>query len=312
MLDCRPLSSSRGLLIKGILANLSELLHAKEGRVAWMRGRKENNLCFQEARMDKRRMRNSFMVLWTIGLLLFSSAGCGSPVPSEQSQPEQKGTTMEKKLLVFSKTAGYRHESINDGIVAIRQLATEHGIGADFSEDAGVFTQDNLARYRAVIFLNTTGDILDANQQAAFEEYMQNGGGYVGVHSAADTEYGWTWYDQLVGTHFESHPQIAQATIAVEDHNHSSTSMLPATWIRTDEWYNFLTNPRPHVHVLLSLDETTYQGGTMGHDHPIAWYHNDLGRVWYTGLGHTPESFKDPLFLQHLWGGIAYAAALAE
>lgn len=219
----------------------------------------------------------------------------------------------EHRILIFSKTTGYRHTSIKDGIEAIGKLATEHSVKADFSEDATVFTSENLTRYHAVVFLSTTGDILDDNQQAAFEGYIRSGGGFVGIHSATDTEYEWAWYDQLIGTHFKSHPHIAQATITVEDHQHASTSMLPATWTRTDEWYNFRTNPRSHVHVLLSLDEKTYEGGTMGSDHPIAWYHTfDGGRAFYTALGHTSESFKEPLFLQHLWGGIAYAAGMAE
>ncbi|GHO89863.1 ThuA domain-containing protein [Dictyobacter formicarum] len=214
-------------------------------------------------------------------------------------------------LLVFSKTTGYRHASIENGIAAIRQLAAEHHIEVQASEDAAVFTDENLARYRAVIFLNTTGNILDDAQKAAFEHYIHAGGGYVGVHAASDTEYGWAWYGQLLGAFFKSHPKIAQATIHVEDSHMVSTSMLPAQWVRTDEWYNFRENPRSHVHVLLTLDESTYQGGEMGHDHPIAWYHDfEGGRSWYTGMGHTPESFSEPLFLAHLWGGISYAAGL--
>jgi type 1 glutamine amidotransferase len=216
-------------------------------------------------------------------------------------------------LLVFSKTTGFRHASIADGIRAIRTLASEHTIGADFSEDSSIFTSENLARYQAVIFLNTSGNILNDDQKAAFEEYIHSGGGFVGVHAASDTEVQWSWYNQLLGAHFKNHPQTAQATINVEDQHHLSTSMLPAKWVRTDEWYNFASNPRPQVHVLLTLDETTYAGGTMGSDHPIAWYHNFAGgRAWYTALGHTSESFAEPLFLQHLWGGIVYAASLEE
>ncbi len=212
-------------------------------------------------------------------------------------------------LLVFSKTTGYRHSSIKEGSATIGRLATEHHVGVDFTEDSSLFTPANLARYSAVIFLNTTGTILDDEQKAAFEGYIHAGGGYVGVHSAADTEYQWAWYDKLVGTHFKHHPQIAQATVNVEDHSHPSTSMLPTKWVRTDEWYDFLSNPRDHVHVLLTLDESTYAGGLMGADHPIAWYHDfEGGRSWYTGMGHTAQSYSEPLFEAHLWGGIAYAA----
>lgn len=219
-----------------------------------------------------------------------------------------------KRLLVFSKTAGFRHASIADGKAALQKLASEHGVAIDFTEDAQAFTDENLRRYAAVIFLSTTGHILDSDQQLAFERYIHAGGGYVGVHSATDTEYDWAWYGQLVGTYFDrahGHSYVTQATLHIVDRTHPSTAMLPARWIRTDEWYNFTSNPRPKVHVLITIDETTYVGGVMGTDHPIAWYHAfDGGRSWYTALGHTSESYSEPLFLAHLWGGIVYAAQL--
>lgn len=216
-------------------------------------------------------------------------------------------------LLVFSKTTGYRHASIEDGIVAIQTLANEHHVEVTATEDATVFTDENLAHYQAVIFLSTTGNNLDADQKAVFERYIRAGGGYVGVHAASDTEYDWAWYGELVGSYFKSHPQIQEATLVVEDADHGSTSPLPAKWVRTDEWYNYQGNPRGRVRVLMTLDEQSYQGGEMGADHPIAWYHSfEGGRAWYTGIGHTSESFVEPLFLQHLWGGIAYAAGLTK
>jgi type 1 glutamine amidotransferase len=219
------------------------------------------------------------------------------------------------RLLVFSKTAEYRHPSIPAAKEAIRRLAAEHGWTADFTEDASAFTNERLARYDAVIFLLTTGDVLDADQHGAFERYIRAGGGYVGVHSASDTEYDWAWYDGLVGAHNNrqhKHSSVVRGTIVVTDRTHSSTRMLPERWTRTDEWYNFATNPRPRVHVLMTMDETTYSGGTMGADHPIAWYHAyGDGRAWFTALGHTSESYGEPLFLAHLWGGIAYAAGRA-
>jgi uncharacterized protein len=220
--------------------------------------------------------------------------------------------TCTRRLLVFSKTGGFRHASIKDGKRALQKLAIEHNFGADFSEDASVFTDVNLAHYDAVIFLLTTGNILDDNQNAAFERYIRAGGGYVGVHSASDTEYAWSWYGGLVGAYFDrihGHSKVTQATIHITDRTHPSTIMLPVAWIRTDEWYNFASNPRGRVNVLMTIDERTYKGGTMGVDHPIAWYHEyDGGRAWYTALGHTSESYYEPLFLDHLWGGIIYAA----
>jgi len=214
-------------------------------------------------------------------------------------------------VLVFTKTAAFHHASIKDAVVALRKLAEDHGVLIDFTEDGATFSDATLAHYNAVVFLMTSGEVLDADQQAAFERYIRSGGGYAGVHSASDTGYHWSWYGNLVGAYFRTHPSITQATINVVDRTHPSTSMLPALWTRTDEWYNFRTNPRPNVHVLMTLNETTYKGGNMGTDHPIAWYHSyDGGRSWYTALGHTSESYSDPLFLAHLWGGITYAGNL--
>src|SRR6266487_2593902 len=235
----------------------------------------------------------------------------------QQTKLDGSGTPITKdscsrRLLVFSKTGGFRHASIKDGKITLQKLATEHNVRVDFTEDASVFTDVNLAHYDAVIFLMTTGNILDDNQKAAFERYIRAGGGYVGVHSASDTEYAWSWYGGLMGAYFDrihGHSKVIQATIHVTDRSHPSTVMLPALWVRTDEWYNFATNPRGRVNVLMTIDERTYKGGTMGIDHPIAWYHEyDGGRAWYTALGHTSESYYEPLFLTHLWGGIIYAA----
>ena len=231
-----------------------------------------------------------------------SIGGSGTPITNE---------TCFKRLLVFSKTGGFRHASIKDGKIALQKLAAEHNFRVDFTEDSSVFTDANLARYDAVVFLLTTGTILDDNQKAAFERYIRSGGGYVGVHSASDTEYDWSWYGGLVGAYFDrihGHSKVMQATIHVTDRTQPSTMMLPAIWIRTDEWYNFATNPRGKVDVLMTIDEKSYKGGTMGADHPIAWYHEyDGGRAWYTALGHTSASYYEPLFLAHLWGGIVYA-----
>jgi type 1 glutamine amidotransferase len=216
------------------------------------------------------------------------------------------------RLLVFSKTAEYRHPSIPAAQAAIRQMVAAHGWTADFTEDASAFTDERLARYDAVVFLLTTGDVLNADQQDAFARYIHASGGFVGIHSASDTEYDWAWYGGLVGAHNnpqQKHSSVTRGTIVVANHTDPSTRMLPARWTRVDEWYNFATNPRPRVHVLLTLDETTYHGGTMGADHPIAWYRAyDGGRAWFTALGHTAESYSEPLFLAHLWGGIIYAA----
>ncbi|MCZ7456970.1 ThuA domain-containing protein [Streptomyces sp. WMMC940] len=214
-----------------------------------------------------------------------------------------------KRVLVFSKTAGFRHDSIPSGIAALKELGTGSNITVDATEEAGQFTTANLARYDAVVFLSTTGDVLGAEQQKAFENYVAAGGGYMGVHAAADTEYDWEFYGGLVGAHFHSHPQIQKATVRVEDHDHPATSHLDTAWERTDEWYNYRTNPRGQARILATLDETTYQGGTMLGDHPIAWCQTyEGGRSFYTGGGHTKESYAEPAFRQHLLGGLRYAS----
>jgi type 1 glutamine amidotransferase len=214
-------------------------------------------------------------------------------------------------VAVFSKTAGYRHESITAGIEAIRALGAQHRFAVDATEDAALFNDERLAKYRVVVFLNTTGHILDSDRQAAFERFIQNGNGFVGIHSATDTEYDWPWYGQLVGAYFKRHPKIQPATLRVVDPTHESTRTLPALWTRTDEWYDFRDDPSGRVSVLLQLDETTYSGGGMGASHPAAWCHSyDGGRAWYTALGHTKESYADPLFLSHLLGGIQWASGV--
>jgi type 1 glutamine amidotransferase len=216
------------------------------------------------------------------------------------------------RILVFSKTTAFRHDSIPDGIMAIRTLGAEHGFAVDATEDATTFTDATLARYKVVVFLSTTGDVLNAEQKAVFERYIRSGGGFVGIHSASDTEYNWPWYGRLVGAYFASHPRIQQAAVHIVDPGHPSTNGLTVIWERTDEWYNFRTNPRGEVHVLATLDETTYSGGKMGADHPIAWCHMmEGGRSWYTAMGHTKGSYAEPLFRLHLLGGIESAAGSA-
>jgi type 1 glutamine amidotransferase len=212
------------------------------------------------------------------------------------------------KVLVFSKTAGFRHDSIAAGIAAVRALGTANNFAVDATEDAAAFTTTNLARYAAVVFLNTSGDVLEASQRTAFESYIGGGKGYVGVHGAADTEYDWPFYGDLVGAYFQQHPAIQPARVVVEDRAHAATAHLGPDWTRTDEWYSFRTNPRPSVHVLASLDESSYSGGGMD-DHPITWCRiAGGGRAFYTGFGHTVESYADQDVRAVLLGGIRWAA----
>jgi uncharacterized protein len=219
-----------------------------------------------------------------------------------------------KKILVFCKTAGFHHDAIKEGIAAIQKLGAENKFDVDSTVNSAKFTDANLKQYSAVVFLNTTGDVLNNDQQAAFEKYIKNGGGFVGVHAATDTEYDWKWYGNLVGAYFASHPAQQMATIKVTNRDHISTKHLPAEWKRKDEWYNFKWMAEG-LNVLMSIDETTYDAGNgkMGDKHPMAWYHEyDGGRAFYTELGHTAESYQEPFYLQHLLGGIKYALGLKK
>jgi len=213
------------------------------------------------------------------------------------------------RVLVFSKTEGFRHESIQAGIAAIQQQGRLRGFAVEAGEDAGVFTDGGLASYRAVVFLSTTGDVLNGAQEAAFERFIRGGGGFVGVHAAADTEYDWPFYGGLMGAYFASHPDVQNASVQVEDSGHPTTSELPRVWTRRDEWYNFQRNPRGRVSVLATLDERTYSGGTMAPDHPIVWAQTyEGGRSWYTAGGHTSESFSEPPFADHLGKAVVWVA----
>lgn len=222
----------------------------------------------------------------------------GLSLTAQQKQPS---------VLIFSKTNGYRHQSIPAGIAAIKKLGEANKFTVEATEDSLAFTDANLSKYAAVIFLSPTMNVLGEAEQKAFENYIHKGGGFVGIHAATDCEYDWPWYVKMVGASFLSHPQQQVAKIIVKDKNNPSTKHLPAVWERKDEWYNF-KNMNPDVHVLLAIDESSYTGGKNGDNHPMAWYHEyDGGRAFYTELGHTDESFSDPLYLQHLLGGIKYA-----
>jgi glucose/arabinose dehydrogenase/cytochrome c551/c552/type 1 glutamine amidotransferase len=210
-------------------------------------------------------------------------------------------------VLVFSKTAGFHHKSIAKGNEAILKLAKENDFDIDTTTNADWFNEDTLKKYSAVIFLSTTGDLLNHYQEADFERYIQAGGGFVGIHGAADAEYDWGWYGRLVGGYFKNHPKIQEAKLDIVDKKHLSTKHLPDPWMHTDEWYNFKKLSKD-FNVLINLDESSYKGGSNGKEHPIAWYQEfDGGRSFYTGLGHTDEAFADSLFLTHLLGGIKYA-----
>ena len=217
-----------------------------------------------------------------------------------------------ERILVFSKTAGFRHDSIPAGQAMLQQIAQQQGWAIELTEDATAFTPVNLARFSAVVWLSTTGTVLNNNQRAAFEAYIEGGGGYVGIHAAADTEYNWPWYGNLVAAYFHSHPHNQTAVLQIENQQHPATRHLGSTWSHYDEWYNYQTNPRENVQVLMSLDETSYSPGNGAMvDHPIAWYHKvGAGRAFYTGLGHTQAAYADTKFIAHIKGALVWAGRL--
>ena len=252
--------------------------------------------------------------------VIFTSGGSGTPPPPAVE-------TGPFKLLLYTRTGGFRHTSIPFAIDAIRGLGAENDFSVDATEDPNAFTDDNLKQYQVIVFANTTGEILDDAQQAAMERFVAGGGGFVGVHSAADTEYEWPFYGRLIGAYFRNHPVQQLGVFVNEAPDHPATAHLPARWLIFDEFYSYRSNPRPDVRVLLSIDESTYlqdpntshlptpegefqegETGTMG-DHPMSWCHDNLGgRAWYTELGHSEYLYLLPDYRQHLLQGILTAA----
>jgi uncharacterized protein len=214
------------------------------------------------------------------------------------------------RLLVYSRTTGYRHDSIPAGVDALRLLGEQAGYAVDATEDPAAFTLAGLSQYAVIVFLSTSGDVLDDAGKDALAGYMAAGGAWFGIHGASTTEYGWPFFGGLAGAWFDKHPEIQTATVTVEDPDHPATAQLPTAWAWSDEWYDFRSNPRPHVRVLLTVDEATYEGGAMGADHPIAWCQDyGGGRSFYTALGHAPETYSDPVFLSHLAGALDWLTA---
>jgi len=244
--------------------------------------------------LNAKRMIANKKLLTTIALVVFVSGA------NLFAQPH---------VLVFSKTDGFRHASIESGKAAFKKMADEKGFAVEFSEDATVFNSSNLKKINAVVFLNTTGNILNNDQQAEFERYIQAGGGYLGIHAATDCEYDWPWYGRLAGAFFLDHPNpnnIQKGKFYVVQKNWA-TQEMPDEFERTDEFYSFKSID-PTINVLVKIDEKSYQGGKNGDNHPMSWYHDfDGGRAFYTAMGHTDETFSEPLFLNHVWAGLHYA-----
>jgi type 1 glutamine amidotransferase len=277
-------------------------------------------------------------------LLGFGAASAGAAdTAAASARGPQAAADGSYKVLVVGKTLGFRHSHIDETTHAVIDLGRESGFTVDVWDPPNgsggwwgpgspgqpeltmrstPFTSaESLSQYATIIFAspvdNTNGlnpatpRLLDDSELAAFQGYIRGGGGYVGLHAATDTMHTVPWYSKLSGggARFVNHPAQQTATMRVEDPTHPSTEHLPRTWVRFDEWYNFSSNPRDSVRVLLTLDESTYTGGRMGADHPISWCQNfEGGRSWYEGAGHVDSSYSDPVFLEHLKGGIEWTA----
>ncbi|MFI5962188.1 ThuA domain-containing protein [Streptomyces asoensis] len=216
---------------------------------------------------------------------------------------------MTARVLVYTRTADYRHDSIEDAVAAVRGLG---GFTVDHTEDPTVL-EAPLDGYAAVVFLSTSGEVLTPAGRTRLAAYVEAGGGFAGVHAAACTEYDWPYYGELLGARFARHPAYQPGRVLTEDHDHPATRALPARWDFTDEWYDFRVSPRGRVRVLAVADESSYTGGGMGADHPLVWCREQgAGRVFYTALGHAAEAYTDPGFRAHLRGGIAWAARSAD
>lgn len=253
----------------------------------------------------------------TFTLLLSLLLGAGVAAGCTQSHEETADVKAsvfqndgDQHILLFTKTDGFRHSSIEPGIEALKKMGQDKGFSITHSEDPRIFADDKLGEFDAVVFLNTTMTLFGPEQREAFQSYIGRGGGFAGIHSATDTEYDWEWYGELVGAYFANHPgnpNVRSAIVKVADRDHLATAHLPAEWKREDEWYNF-GYINPDIQVLLMLDTDSYEGSDHPGNHPISWYHEfDGGRSFYTGLGHTHESFSEELFLEHLYGGLRYA-----
>ncbi|MFI1735135.1 ThuA domain-containing protein [Streptomyces acidicola] len=219
--------------------------------------------------------------------------------------------TTPARVLVYTRTTAYRHDSIPAGVAAVRAL----GFDVDATEDPAVLEELDgpLDPYAAVIFLSTSGEVLTNEGRARLSAYVEGGGGFVGVHAAACTEYDWPYYGELLGARFARHPEYQPGKAVIEDREHPATRHLPAAWEFTDEWYDFRANPRRAVRVLACADESSYDGGGMGADHPLVWCREQgVGRVFYSALGHASEAYDDADFRAHLLGGINWAARLAD
>jgi uncharacterized protein len=246
----------------------------------------------------------------------------GEGIPIYDTRPPSLPPLGDEAVLVFSKTTWFRDDkSIQSAVEALKRIANNNGWSVFATENGAVFNADILKKFKAVVWNNVSGDVLTPDQREAFKSYIENGGGFVGVHgSEGDPKYAWKWYvETLIGAQFRVHSSIQPGTIHVEDLNDPATHGLPQKWTRTDEWYVFTENPRPKgVHVLVTVDEKTYntmggrgENASMGVDHPVVWKRCvGKGRSFVNAMGHSASVYNEPLYLQMLQGSISWAMGL--
>lgn len=207
-------------------------------------------------------------------------------------------------IILFTKTAAWVHDSLAEGIELVQSAARDHGVTVVESADASVFESADLDGAAAVVFMNTSGILMDDRQRSRLQAYVRGGGGFAGVHNPGDAEQDWPPFRDIVGARFVFHPPVQAAVLDVVDRDHPSTSFLPERWQVEDEWYAW--DALPTGRVLLAVDESTYDPGEvrMGY-HPICWTDTyGAGTTWFTALGHPKAIYADPLFRRHVWGGI--------
>ncbi|GAA0399086.1 hypothetical protein GCM10009541_47700 [Micromonospora gifhornensis] len=264
-----------------------------------------------------RRALTYLSLLTLVGATLVAT-GTPQSTPAQAAPVTGEATStnngIQYKVLVFTRSADGAHPATSASVDAIRQLGKQRRFTVDVTDDARKFREPHLKQFRAVVFLNTSGEVLDDDQRAAFEKYLRAGGGFVGVHSAIEAEPGWDFLDEVLGTRAVGAATPASAaTVTVADRVHPASASLPERWTTTDRWYNFAANVRGFSHVLATVDEKTYAGGSMGFDHPITWCKDyQGGHSFYTGLGATPESFSGTDLRAHLGGAIQWAAGVTD
>lgn len=269
------------------------------------------------------------IALWTIGVIIVLLVGAASlfmykvkngfPVSYETEKPAIEIPKDQKTVLLFSKSTGFRHgESIEAGKKAFTEMASLHHWFLYNTEDGGVFNPEQLAQFDVVIFNNSTGRVLNEDQQAAVQSYVENGGTLLGIHGSGDNSHHWEWYEQnFIGAEFSHHPLNPQLQAAEIMLNPVPDSLLmvglPQSWTHTDEWYIFFENPRDRgFNVLYNIDGdkiipdgnilwTKDKNFGMGKDHPVAWYKSiGSGRTFYTSIGHNGEAWQQLAFLKML------------